>query len=281
MNEHIDFASGAVQIRAAANHIVEAIENRLATKQNDNAPLFVVIGETHLDYAHEIFQELLVKLLSKKGYGIALGQELPHNHFSREINKDNISISYNDLARKSTGLYKYRDMIIELSRLDETDPFTKKCIIDALGQNHPERISTITADGMHIRNIGIVKNALSHAESIPCEVYIQSCGKIHVGGSRSHSINFPYEQSLTAIFNDHKASVLGVTLDAANSMDGYDRPDSILDIHLPDVSLVDRWHVKTRLGLIEQDPIEKLISAIETGYRKMKSALKPTHPAPR
>lgn len=69
----------AAQITAGAQTVTRIVEERFAKKSQDDQPLFVVLGENHLQPAHQLLQMLAIGSLWEKGYMVAIGHERPYD----------------------------------------------------------------------------------------------------------------------------------------------------------------------------------------------------------
>lgn len=72
-------AETALNITATARLLADEVETRHATKPDQSAALFVVLGETHHQAAQLLMQMQLLRLLRQRGYRLAVGLETPYN----------------------------------------------------------------------------------------------------------------------------------------------------------------------------------------------------------
>jgi hypothetical protein len=71
-----------------------------------------------------------------------------------------------------------------------------------------QKISTVSAEGVRLRNHTIVERAMAHMQETDAAIYIQDCGKAHLFGERNKGCL--YEHSLGALFAEYCVDVLPV-----------------------------------------------------------------------
>lgn len=249
-----EIVEDAAAIRAAADITLATIAERRAQMDAEDmadAPLFVLAGEVHSNIAHKLHHFLVIKGLYESGENTMVGYEGPYNvvsdSFFMEFNKpideavaDIIHQGDNDgklailtefaMLTERYGVHAgkvirnfmldhtaagrltncFADAAFLEEKLDLKDAFTRAAIAQA---GEVKDLNPTSPDAMHVRNHHMVSMLMTHAQRNKPRIVYHMAGIMHLHGG----MEFPQEQSLKAIMDNHGQQSLTVPLLSVNA----------------------------------------------------------------
>lgn len=110
--------------------------------------------------------------------------------------------------------------------LDYSDPDTRTLVQHFASTHIDEPIPACSPMGVYLRNKMLVTRAIKHLNDSQSDIYVQSCGLLHVLGRQMHNgaASFGYKDSLCALFKEVGVTVFPVY--SLVSRQGLDRLSS-------------------------------------------------------
>lgn len=270
-----DCSADPLDLRPAADVIVCAAREALS-KTEDDAPLVIIMGETHDIPTHIELEHLVASRLSEESFGRSMTVNLEHSHnILASIMKQDLGISVPsgltyrigegdpDGSAVLTGYIAYRrasyapealhdlmdfcyhsglatqfnDVAKDGNFLDRRDPLIKGfAAYRGLNINTMD-ISGSTPDAMAVRNRAMVSRALSHARQEEARIILQFTGLAHVFGR--YFKQEKYGDSLCAAFHAAGAHVLPVFITTRADNSGVNILPYAAQSQLPHSVIVD------------------------------------------
>jgi hypothetical protein len=200
-----------LDIRPAANLAFQKIEQ---AHENAKKPLVVLMGEDHSYPTHHMVRQLVMQKLSDEDYKFGYGIEYAWNYYPQ----DHQAFLADRKGEKSLDVLQ-RNRFFECAKQSFKNTFS--FIAD-------KKIPFRPTDGMYLRNQVIVRHAMDHLGKLGNDyLYIQHCGSAHIFGDKAEA--FPYEQSLSALFEQAGAQTLMVVPEDAGFTKDYIPQDMPMD----------------------------------------------------